>query len=51
MLILLVCGHISKAKVLVDKNKQDLYWDIIKRIFNLIHVFVLNTDLRKQKTQ
>lgn len=51
MLLLLVCGHLSKAKTWVERNKQDLDWEIIKRIINLIHVFVLNIDLRKQKTQ
>lgn len=51
MLIWLVCGHLSKGKALVDRNKQNLDWEIVKRITNLIHVFLLNTDLRKQKTQ
>lgn len=51
MLILLFCGYLSKAKTLVDRNKKDLDWEIIQRIINLIHVFVLNIDLRKQKTQ
>lgn len=51
MLILFVCGHLHKAKELVYRNKQDLDWEIIKGMINLIHVFVLNIDLRKQKTQ
>lgn len=50
MLLLLVCGHLS-AKTWVERNKQDLDWEIIQRIINLIHIFVLNIDLRKQKTQ
>lgn len=52
MLILLVCGHLdSKTKTSVERDKQELDWEKIERIINLIHIFVSNIDLRKQKTQ